>query len=69
MQLNGYGFTIRFMPNYLMTYCKNFIMSMPVQHFLQYLLQTDIPLYFERGVRKNRGVNLMSELTMTIILL
>lgn len=30
----GYGFTSQFIPNYLVTYCKNFIMAMPVQLFI-----------------------------------
>lgn len=28
---HGYGFTNQFIPNYLVTYCKNFIMALPVQ--------------------------------------
>lgn len=31
---HAYGFTSQFIPNYLMTYCRNFIMAMPVQLFL-----------------------------------
>ncbi len=31
---HGYGFTIQFIPNYLMTYCRNFIMALPVQLFI-----------------------------------
>ena len=27
----GYGFTGNFIPNYIMTYCKNFIMALPLQ--------------------------------------
>lgn len=30
----GYGFTSQFVPNYLTTYCKNFIMALPVQLFI-----------------------------------
>ena len=30
----GYGFTSRFIPDYLTTYCKNFIMALPVQLFI-----------------------------------
>lgn len=30
---HGYGFTSNFVPDYLMTYCKNFIMALPVQLF------------------------------------
>lgn len=28
---HGYGFTSQFLPNYLVTYCKNFVMALPVQ--------------------------------------
>lgn len=28
---HGYGFTNQFIPNYLVTYCKNFIMALPAQ--------------------------------------
>lgn len=28
---HGYGFTADFIPNYLITYCKNFIMALPLQ--------------------------------------
>ena len=31
---HGYGFTDQFIPNYLTTYCKNFIMALPVQLFI-----------------------------------
>lgn len=31
---HGYGFTNQFIPNYLATYCKNFIMALPVQLFI-----------------------------------
>lgn len=31
---HGYGFTSQFVPNYLTTYCKNFIMALPVQLFI-----------------------------------
>ncbi len=31
---HGYGFTNQFVPNYLMVYCRNFIMALPVQVFL-----------------------------------
>ena len=30
----GYGFTSQFIPDYLVTYCRNFIMAMPVQLFI-----------------------------------
>jgi hypothetical protein len=28
---HGYGFTINFIPDYIMTYCKNFVMAFPLQ--------------------------------------
>jgi len=31
---HGYGFTAQFIPNYLTTYWRNFIMAMPVQLFI-----------------------------------
>ena len=31
---HGYGFTSQFVPNYLTTYCQNFIMALPVQLFI-----------------------------------
>ena len=31
---HGAGFTSQFLPNYLMAYCKNFIMALPVQLIL-----------------------------------
>lgn len=31
---HGYGFTNQFIPNYFTTYCKNFIMALPVQLFI-----------------------------------
>ena len=31
---HGYGFTNQFVPDYLMTYCKNFMMALPVQLFI-----------------------------------
>ena len=31
---HGYGFNSQFIPNYLATYCRNFIMALPVQIFL-----------------------------------
>ena len=31
---HGYGFTSQFVPNYLVTYCKNFIMALLVQLFI-----------------------------------
>lgn len=31
---HGYGFTNQFIPHYLVTYCKNFMMALPVQLFI-----------------------------------
>ena len=31
---HGYGFTSNFIPDYLTTYCRNFIMALPVQLFI-----------------------------------
>lgn len=31
---HGYGLTAQFIPNYLATYCRNFIMALPVQLFI-----------------------------------
>ncbi|MGN0740432.1 MAG: hypothetical protein ACI4LX_09715 [Treponema sp.] len=31
---HGHGFTNQFIPDYLTTYCKNFIMALPVQLFI-----------------------------------
>ena len=31
---HGYGFTGNFIPDYLVTYCKNFVMALPVQLFI-----------------------------------
>lgn len=31
---HGYGFTAQFIPNYLTTYCRNFIMALPIQLFI-----------------------------------
>lgn len=28
---HGYGFTVQFLPDYLTTYCRNFVMALPVQ--------------------------------------
>lgn len=31
---HGYGFTDQFIPDYLITYCRNFVMALPVQMFI-----------------------------------
>ena len=32
--VKGYGFTAQFLPNYLVAYCRNFVMAMPLQLLL-----------------------------------
>lgn len=31
---HSYGFTANFLPDYIMTYCRNFIMALPMQMFI-----------------------------------
>lgn len=31
---HGYGFTSNFIPDYLVTYCRNFVMALPMQLFI-----------------------------------
>lgn len=31
---HGYGFTAQFLPNYIATYCRNFVMALPLQLLL-----------------------------------
>ncbi len=31
---HGYGFTSNFIPDYLVTYCRNFVMALPIQLFI-----------------------------------
>ncbi|NLK76317.1 MAG: DUF2798 domain-containing protein [Clostridiales bacterium] len=31
---HGYGFTTNFLPHYLLTYCRNFVMALPLQLLL-----------------------------------
>lgn len=31
---HGYGFTVNFIPEYLLTYCRNFVMALPLQLIL-----------------------------------
>lgn len=50
---HGYGFTNQFIPNYLVTYCKNFIMALPVQLFIAGPIARWIfRSIFERGEKK-----------------
>lgn len=50
---HGYGFTNQFIPNYLVTYCKNFIMALPVQLFIAGpIVRWIFRSIFERGEKK-----------------
>lgn len=50
---HGYGFTNQFIPSYLVTYCKNFIMALPVQLFIAGPIARWIfRSIFERGEKK-----------------
>ncbi|MGM9593556.1 MAG: DUF2798 domain-containing protein [Candidatus Onthomonas sp.] len=54
---HGYGFTIQFLPNYLVTYCQNFLMALPVQLFIAGPITRWIfRSIFERGMRKTANV-------------
>lgn len=53
---HGYGFTCQFIPNYLVTYGKNFIMALPVQLFIagpiaRWIFQS----IFESGDKKTKS--------------
>ena len=51
---HGYGFTNLFLPNYLTTYCRNFIMALPVQMFLAGPIARGIfRMLFARGEAKS----------------
>ena len=53
---HGYGFTSQFIPNYLTTYCRNFIMALPVQLFLAGpLARALFRLLFCRGKSAKEG--------------
>lgn len=43
---HGYGFSSNFIPNFLTTYCKNFIMALPVQLFIAGQAQENCLVYF-----------------------
>ncbi len=49
---HGYGFTSQFIPNYLTTYCRNFIMALPVQLFLAGPIARAL---FRRLFRRNKA--------------
>ena len=50
----AYGFTSQFIPNYIMTYCRNFIMAMPVQLFIAGPIAR---VLFRVLFRRTNGVN------------
>ncbi len=54
---HGYGFTVNFIPHYLMTYCKNFIMALPLQLTIVGPLAR---LIFRTLFRANKQLNLNS---------
>lgn len=47
---HSYGFTYDFIPNYLITYCKNFIMALP----LQLIIAGPIARFVFRHIFKNK---------------
>ena len=53
---HGYGFTSNFIPDYLTTYCKNFVMAMPVQLFIAGPITRAIfRAIFVRGEKKDEA--------------
>ena len=51
---HGYGFDAQFIPNYLVTYCKNFAMAFPLQLILVGpLCRALFRLAFRRGEKQN----------------
>lgn len=50
---HGYGFTDQFIPDYLITYCRNFVMALPVQLFIAGPAARNLfRLMFRRNVKK-----------------
>ena len=50
---HGYGFDSQFVPNYLTTYCRNFVMALPVQLFIAGPIARKLfRLMFRRGEEK-----------------
>lgn len=52
---HGYGFTSQFIPNYLATYCRNFIMALPVQLFIAGPIARKLFRLTFRQEKKNDG--------------
>lgn len=54
---HGYGFTSQFIPNYIMTYCRNFIMALPVQLFIaEPVARWIFRFVFEKNKKQNEQV-------------
>ena len=54
---HGYGFTSQFIPNYIMTYCRNFIMVLPVQLFIaEPVARWIFRFIFEKNKKQNEQV-------------
>ncbi len=56
---HGYGITVNFLPDYIMTYCKNFIMAFPLQLLIVGPLAR---LIFRSIILKKKGVKGSNEL-------
>ena len=58
---HGYGFTSQFIPNYFQTYCRNFIMALPIQLFIAGpIARWLFRLVFrrgEKGEKRSRGAD------------
>lgn len=55
---HGYGFTSQFIPDYLTTYCRNFIMALPVQLFIAGpLARLIFRTMFRRNEAKEKAVS------------
>ena len=55
---HGYGFTVNFIPDYLTTYCRNFIMALPVQLFIAGPIARGL---FRMIFRRNESVKIENE--------
>lgn len=50
---HGFGFTSQFLPNYLLTYCRNFLMALPLQLLVAGpLARAGFRAVFRRGERQ-----------------
>ena len=64
---HGFGFTANFIPDYLVTYCRNFVMALPIQLFvvgpLARLIFRSVFLKERKNVRTNVLKNTNQNLT------